>query len=146
MLPALEHFLTEDERSQLKGGPVGYLSVVGKNASEPAAYYAPEAVRFYLQQIPEGKWENKVTVRSGRWSRMFEPGIFISLISPTPLLMIVGDDDSVTLTDVQLAAYEHALQPKQLKLIKGGHFEPYINQFDEAAGAARDWFNLYLNN
>lgn len=146
MLPALEHFLTEDERSQLKGEPIRYLQVVSNSADERAAYYAPEAVNFYLQPIPKGKWENKVTVRSGRWGSLFEPGTFISRISPTPLLMIVGDDDRVTLTDVQLAAYERALQPKQLTLIKGGHFEPYINQFDEAAGAAGDWFNLYLNS
>jgi cephalosporin-C deacetylase-like acetyl esterase len=146
MLPALEHFLTEDERSQLKGEPVSYMKVVSDNASERAAYNAQDVMNFYLQPIPEGKWENKVTVRSTRWSRMYEPGIFISLISPTPLLMVVADEDRVTLTDVALAAYERALQPKQLKLIKGGHFEAYNNQFDDVARAARDWFDLYLNN
>lgn len=146
MLPALEHFLTEDERSQLKGEPARYMKVVSDNASERAAYYAQDVINFYLQPVPEGKWENKVTVRSARWGRMYVPDIFIPLISPTPLLMIIGDDDRVTLTDVQLAAYERALQPKQLKLIKGGHFDPYTNQFDEAAGEARDWFRLYLNN
>jgi hypothetical protein len=146
MQPELEHFLTEDERSQLKGEPTRYMKVVADATGERAAYSAPEVIDFYLQPIPEGKWENKVTVRSARWSRMYEPGIFIQAISPTPLLMIVADDDRVTLTDVALSAYERALPPKQLKLIKGGHFEPYNNQFEEAAQAALNWFHSYLNN
>jgi hypothetical protein len=146
MLPAFEQFLTEDERSQLKGEPTRYMKVVSDTTEERAAYYAPEVMDFYLQPMPEGKWENKVTVRSARWSRMYEPGIFIQAISPTPLLMIIAEEDRVTLTDVELSAYERALPPKQLKLIKGGHFEPYSNQFEDAAQAALNWFHSYLNN
>jgi fermentation-respiration switch protein FrsA (DUF1100 family) len=146
LLPALEAFLTDDERSRFKGEPINYMAVVAKDKSQRAAYYAPEVIDFYLQSLPENKWENKVTIRSAYWSRMYEPGAFMSLISPTPLLMIVADNDRVTLTDVELAAYERALQPKQLQLIKGGHFDPYLKQFEEAAGAALAWFNQYLNN
>jgi len=60
--------------------------------------------------------------------------------------MIVADNDRITLTDVELAAYERALQPKQLQLIKGGHFDPYLRQFEEASGAALTWFKQHLNN
>ena len=145
MIPVLEYFLTDDERSQFKGNPAKYMAVVSDDKSQRAAYYAPEVIDFYLQPMPQHKWENKVTIRSAFWSRMYEPGGFISLISPTPLLMIVADNDSVTLTDVELAAYERALQPKELLLIKGGHFDPYIKQFEEAASAALAWFNQHLN-
>ena len=143
--PALEAFLTDDERSQFRGEPANYIAVVAEDKSQRAAYYAPEVIDFYLQPLPQGKWENKVTVRSGFWSRIYEPGAFIPLISPTPLLMIVADEDRVTLTDVELAAYERALQPKQLKLIKGGHFAPYLKQFHQAAGEALAWFRQHLN-
>ncbi|HTD38986.1 MAG TPA: alpha/beta fold hydrolase [Mucilaginibacter sp.] len=146
LLPALEAFLADDERSWFKGDPINYMFVVAEDKSQRAAYYGPEVIDFYLQPIPQHKWENKVTVRSTYWSRMYEPGTFISLISPTPLLMIVADEDRVTLTDVELAAYERALQPKQLKLINGGHFDPYLKQFDQAAGAALVWFDQHLNN
>lgn len=60
------------------------------------------------------RWDNTVTVRSTRKARMCEPGVFIDRISPTPLLMIVGQQDTVTLTDTDLSAYNRALEPKQL--------------------------------
>ena len=43
-----------------------------------------------------------------------------------------------------LAAYERALEPKKLALLGGGHFEAYVEAFDEASGAARDWFVEHL--
>jgi fermentation-respiration switch protein FrsA (DUF1100 family) len=101
-------------------------------------------VQFYLSPVPEGVWENKVTVRSTRWSRMYAPGDFIDRVSPTPLLMVVADHDSVVGTDLALAAYEHALEPKRLAMIKGGHFDPYVDQFETASGAAIDWFSDHL--
>ena len=46
---------------------------------------------FYNRPVPDGVvYENKVTVRSTRAARMYEPAQFISRVSPTPLLMIVG--------------------------------------------------------
>jgi fermentation-respiration switch protein FrsA (DUF1100 family) len=58
--------------------------------------------------------------------------------------MIVGLHDTITVTDLELAAYERALQPKKLVTISGGHFDPYLDRFDQAAGAARDWFVEHL--
>ncbi|MFF0134448.1 hypothetical protein ACFYTG_54180 [Streptomyces mirabilis] len=54
--------------------------------------------------------------------RMYEPGAFVDRVSPTPLLMIVGKQDTVTLTDTALAAYNRALHPKELVMLSGGHF------------------------
>ncbi|MFF4401926.1 hypothetical protein [Streptomyces sp. NPDC001480] len=65
-------------------------------------------------------------------------------VSPTPLLMVVALGDAVTVTDLALAAYERALEPKRLQLIPGGHFDPYARQFDRASGAARAWFREHL--
>ena len=71
-----------------------------------------------------------MTVRSSRAARMYEPGTWIARVSPTPLLMIVGLHDTITVTDVELAAYERALQPKKLVTIRGGHFDPYLGRFE----------------
>jgi fermentation-respiration switch protein FrsA (DUF1100 family) len=60
--------------------------------------------------------------------------------------MVVGMKDTVTLTDLALDAYEKALQPKKLVTVDGGHFDPYVSQFDTAAGAARNWFTQHLNS
>jgi hypothetical protein len=119
-LPALEEALAEDERGQLRGEPPRYQAIVGTDPAVPAAYRSRDAVDFYLQPIPAGIWENKVTVRSTRAARMYEPGVWISRASPTPLLMVVALKDRVTITDLELAAYERALEPKKLVLIPGG--------------------------
>jgi fermentation-respiration switch protein FrsA (DUF1100 family) len=77
---------------------------------------------------------------------MYEPGTWISRVSPTPLLMIVARDDKITIADLALAGYERALEPKRLALIPGGHFDPYLDQFTLAEAAATGWFREHLLN
>jgi hypothetical protein len=40
-------------------------------------------------------------------------------VSPTPLLMIVGLGDAITLADIAPAAYEQALHPKFSSVVDG---------------------------
>jgi fermentation-respiration switch protein FrsA (DUF1100 family) len=143
---ALEAAFIDDERRRFRGDAPATQAVVGSDPATPAAYRAEDAIAFYNQPVPEGVWQNLMTVRSSRAARMYEPGPWISRVSPTPLLMVVGLHDTITLTDLALGAYESALRPKKLVTIDGGHFDPYLGQFDEAAGAARDWFIEHLSN
>lgn len=94
--------------------------------------------------MPPGAWENSATVRSARLARTYEPGHWVLRVSPTPLMMIIATADHVTLTDLELRAYEHALEPKQLVLIEGGHFDPYLGEFPRASAAAVSWFRQHL--
>jgi cephalosporin-C deacetylase-like acetyl esterase len=142
---ALEDAFAEDERAQARGEPPRYQAIVSADPAVPAAYRAPDAIDFYRQPIPEGIWENTVTVRSTRAARMYEPGVWIDRVSPTPLLMVVALHDTITLTDLALAAYERALEPKRLALIPGGHFDPYLSGFTQASHAARAWFREHLS-
>ena len=112
----------------------------------PAAYRSPDAIAFYNQPVPEGVWQNVMTVRSSRAARMYEPGTWISRVSPTPLLMIVGLNDTITVTDLALAAYERALQPKNSSPSPVATSTPISDRFDQAAGAARDWFIEHLSS
>jgi hypothetical protein len=91
------------------------------------------------------RWENSVTMRSTGLARMYEPGVWASRVSPTPLLMIVASHDTITLTDLALASYEQAFEPKKLVLIPGGHFDPYLSGFQISCGAAVDWFRQHLD-
>jgi len=135
----------EDDRAQFRGGSPALQAVVSSDPAVPAAYRSPDAIAFYTQPtMPDNVWHNSMTVRSSRAARMYEPGIWIDRVSPTPLLMVVGLQDTVTVTDLALAAYERALEPKKLVTISGGHFDPYQGRFDRAAGAARDWFTQHL--
>jgi uncharacterized protein len=143
-VPALEAAFTDDERARYRGESPATQAVVSADPCVPAAYRTPDAVAFYNQPVPEGVWQNVVTLRSTRAARMYEPGQWISRVSPTPLLLIVGLHDSITVTDLALAAYERALQPKKLVTIDGGHFDPYLGQFAQASAAACDWFTEHL--
>lgn len=143
-VPALEAAFADDERQQFHGAPPATQAVVSADPAVPAAYRSADAVAFYNQPAPEGVWENSVTLRSSRAARMYEPGIWVSRVSPTPLLMIVGLHDTITLTDTALRAYEQALEPKKLVTIDGGHFDPYLANFAEASGAAITWFTEHL--
>lgn len=144
LVPALEEGFAEEERSAARGEPVRYQQIVSSDPAVHASYYSSDAVDFYLQELPEGVWENRVTVRSTRMARMYEPGQFIRRVSPTPLLMIVAEADYLTVTDVALEAYEEALEPKKLILIPGGHFDPYRSQFERAGAGALEWFRKHL--
>jgi uncharacterized protein len=74
----------------------------------------------------------------------YEPGSYIGLISPTPLMMIVALSDHLTVSDLAIAAYERAHEPKRLVLMRGGHFDAYVEGFDQSAGPACEWFRTYL--
>jgi cephalosporin-C deacetylase-like acetyl esterase len=141
---ALEHLFDDDERAQFRGEPPRRQQVVGDDPSVPASYRSKDAISFYLQPLPPGAWMNEVTVRSGRLARMYEPGAWIARVSPTPLLMIVALADHITLTDLQLNAYEQTLEPKKLVTIDGGHFDPYLKQFAATSTAAVCWFRQHL--
>jgi hypothetical protein len=110
----------------------------------PAAYHSRDTIDFYLQPIPSGLWDNEITLRSTRKARMYEPGAWISRVSPTPMLMIVAKDDRLTVADLALAAYQRALEPKRVALLPGGHFDPYLGQFTRAEAAATAWFREHL--
>ncbi|QRY46074.1 alpha/beta hydrolase [Mycolicibacterium boenickei] len=141
---AMEAGFADDERARFRGEPPALQAVVGDDPAVPAAYRSPDAIAFYTQPTPGNVWQNLMTVRSSRAARMYEPGTWIDRVSPTPLLMVVGLQDTVTVTDLALAAYERALEPKKLVTVAGGHFDPYLGDFAEAGGAAVDWFIQHL--
>lgn len=139
-----QRFITDD-RDRHAGRPPAKQRVVATNDSEHAVYRSHDARAFYLQALPEpAHWDNTVTVRSSRAASMYEPGQWVSRVSPTPLMMIVALDDVVTLTDTALRAYEQALQPKALVTYPGGHFAAYAEHFDIASSAALNWFATHL--
>lgn len=141
---ALEEAFADDDRAQARGEAPGYQAIVSADPAVPASYRAPDAIDFYLQPIPDGRWQNTVTVRSTRAARMYEPGGWIGRVSPTPLLVVVALNDTITVTDLALAAYERALEPKRLELAPGGHFDVYLSNFAKASGAASAWFREHL--
>jgi fermentation-respiration switch protein FrsA (DUF1100 family) len=143
-LAALEACFINDDRRQFRGEPLATQAVVSADSAVPGSYRAAEAIAFYNQPVPEGVWQNVVTVRSTRAARMYEPGAWVSRVSPTPLMIIAALADTITITELALAAYERALQPKRLVTVPGGHFGPYLGAVAESSNAACNWFIEHL--
>ena len=143
-IAALEEFFNDDQRTQLRGEPPRTQKLVDQDPNVPAQFHAPDLVKFFSQDVPSGMWHNEITVQSSRRARMYEPGNWISRVSPTPLLIIAATHDTVAATDLVLTAYERALEPKSLIFIPGGHFAAYEEAFETASQAAIHWFKKHL--
>jgi hypothetical protein len=59
--------------------------------------------------------------------RSYCPAFHIHHISPTPLLMTLAKKDTLCPIAIGLEAYSRALEPKELQILPGGHFDGYIN-------------------
>ena len=144
-LPLIRARFDADREARFNGAQPEMLAVFGDRGSF-AALPSPEEWEFVQGGGILGTklWLNQVTLRSAEMMMEYEPIAFIERVSPTPLLMIVVTADIVTPTDLALEAYQRALEPKKLLLVKGGHMEVYGNQFELGAAAARDWLVEHL--
>jgi uncharacterized protein len=141
----LDAAFVDDQRGQFRGEDPRRQKFVDPDPTVTAAYHSQDTIDFfYDQDIPDGLWTNEVTLQSTRKARAYQPGAFITRVSPTPLLMVVATDDTTAPTDLALGAYEQALQPKALHLIDGGHYAPYRDRLDESVTAATEWFLTHL--
>lgn len=103
-----------------------------------------ESLDWFRSSDHNERWVNKVSTLSHDMVGEYEPGDYIHRIAPTPLLMIVADHDVRCCTDLQLAAFARAREPKRLVLFKGGHYDGYVQHFDLVATQSRKWFEEHL--
>lgn len=135
----------QDRIGRLNGQDPMMKRLVG--AAEDNTIYPTQEARDYYEGAAQlsPHFRNEVTFRSTEYSRMYEPGIYMAQISPTPLLLVVALNDVVTPTDLILIAYERALQPKKLFTVNGGHFSVYLEHFEQTSRQAVDWFLEHLS-
>ena len=136
-----------DREARYQGKEPEMVPVVNDDPLGPAALPTPDSFEWFTAtgQSRAPAWRNEVTLRSVELLTEYEPGIYIERISPTPLMMVVGAADHLTVADEALAAFGRAMEPKQLVLLPGGHFDAYTGDFDTAAGEAADWFARHLS-
>lgn len=145
LVPELLARFEADRSARFRGEPPMMLPAVSDDPTVACAMAGRDGYTFFTEtQAFAPNWRNEITLRSAELARENEPGIYIARISPTPLLMIVADNDVLTASDLCLEAYQRALPPKRLLTIPGGHFDPYIKHFESTSGAARDWFTEHL--
>jgi uncharacterized protein len=145
LLGPLRVQLDADRDARFRGEAPAMIPVVASDPQAPSALPTAESYQFFIETHERAKaWRNEVTLRTLEMLMEYEPGSYIAKISPTPLMMIVAANDTLAVADLAIAAFNEALEPKRIVLLEGGHFEAYVNDFDKAANAARDWFKTHL--
>lgn len=127
--------LAADRDGRARGEPAG-VTVAAIPGSETAEW--AEAVD------KDGTYGNEITVRSLDLLRGYEPISFMGRIAPTPLLMIVADQDTQTPVAWQQEAFALAGEPKKLLTLSGRHYDPYTLLLQQSRQAALDWFQEHL--
>jgi hypothetical protein len=145
LIAPTRQMFADDREARYRGEPPAMIPVVAEEG-QPCALPTADSYDWFTEtgQHIAPSWRNEVTLRSVEMFTEYEPGAYISRISPTPLLMVVAVGDHLTVSDLAIAAYEKAREPKRLELLSGMHFEAYVKDFEHAGGAARDWFTEHL--
>ena len=138
--------LAQDRLARYGGEESARIPVVAPEG-EPSALPTPDSYEWFTQTGDNiaPSWRNEVSLESMEKFLEYSPAANIHRISPTPLLMIVAGNDTLTPTDLAVAAYERALEPKALVITGGAHFDAYTEPgLSETAIPAVDWFERYL--
>ena len=143
---ALEAQFHADRTGRAAGEAPAMIPVVAADPTAPSALPTSNSYTWFTETAASRapSWRNEVTLRTLEYGLGYEPGSYIGLISPTPLLLIVALKDHLAVSDLAIAAYERAYEPKKLVLLPGGHFDAYIAEFDQSSGPAVEWFRAHL--
>jgi uncharacterized protein len=145
-IAAVQAQFAADRQARYAGKAPAMIPVVAQDPMAPCALATPDSWQWFTEtgKTRAPAWRNEVTLRSVEMFTEYEPGAYIEWVSPTPLMMVVAAGDHLTVSDEALAAYSRALEPKRLVLLRGGHFDAYVKDFDSASAPARDWFVEHL--
>ncbi len=137
-----------DREARYTGAAPAMIPVITSEANGVAALPTADSWQWFTEtaKTRAPSWRNQVTLRTVEMLGEYEPGSYIDRISPTPLLMLIADSDHLAVADEAFAAYNRALEPKRLVILKGGHFDAYVEAFEQTSGAARDWFVEHLTS
>jgi len=127
---AMNDAFEADRLGRAAGKDVIKIPNIDKDPLKPSALPTPDCYEFFSAWEQKSKWVNEITVKSVECLRANNPSHYIHRIAPTPLLMVVATNDSVTPPDLALQAYSRALEPKELHILSGaGHFDVYSGPY-----------------
>lgn len=136
----------EDRRARARGQAPAMIDVVNEDPMAPCALPGPDSHAWFTgtAMLRAPSFVNSCTLRSIERFSEYQPGAFLRLIAPTPLLMCVASGDVLTPTKIAIDGFADAREPKKLVVLPGGHFDAYINGFDISSAVQRDWFTTHL--
>jgi len=146
---AIGELLLQDRVARYRSGAVNYLKIVSPGG-EPSVLPGREAYDEYtkLAAHPPGgeqDWFNGLTVESLEKLLEFDPVNPVFLVSPTPLLLMAAEHDSLLPVEAIRDTYKRAGEPKALTVLPIHHFEIYREPWlSRAADEEIGWFQKYL--
>jgi fermentation-respiration switch protein FrsA (DUF1100 family) len=141
-----QDMFNDDRDARFRGEAPVLVPAVNEDPLGPAAMPTPDSYRWFTETHEERapSWRNEITLRSVEMLREYSPDAVVERIAPTPLLVLIAENDVLTPTELALATYQKAREPKKLVLLPGGHFDAYVKGFDASMVPARDWFLEHL--
>ncbi len=133
------HELADDQRDRAAGKEPRYLDFESPDAEDDAA--ADQEYQATWGQEERRNYQGRVTLQTYRPTALTDMTALMPLIAPTPLLMLIADNDVLP---GQRQAFDAAREPKSLVELKGHHYSLYTTAKPEAIAHARDWFVRHL--
>jgi fermentation-respiration switch protein FrsA (DUF1100 family) len=136
----------EDRARRFAGEEPARIQMMNGDPDGEAAMPNREGSAWFAGIDPDDLegFRNDVTLRSIEMFWEYEPALLVDQVSPTPLMMVVMDEDVLTQTDAAYRTYELALQPKRLVSLPGGHFEIYNRHLEKALELSASFFAEHL--
>ncbi len=138
--------LVKDRTQRFENGTVNYVKIVGL-PGELSALSAPDAYEAMTRNaVGAPNWINQVTLESLENYIEYVPTASIELISPTPLLMVLAEQDSLIPVELARAAFDRAGAPKELQVYPCRHFDVYETEpwFSKAVSSMVEWYTEHL--
>ena len=140
--------LQRDRTERYATGRPSYLNVVSAQ-KEPCVIPGQEAYDEYQALVRDSPkqpptWRNEVTLESLEKIREFDPVHTIPLLSPTPLLIVAGQHDSLVPVEVLREVRKRAGGHAALKELPVRHFEIYSEPWrSRVASEEIDWLKQF---
>ncbi|MFV0458860.1 MAG: alpha/beta hydrolase [Actinomycetales bacterium] len=135
-----------DRQARFRGEEPAMIDVVNQDPMAPSALPTADSYEWFIgtHELRAPSFVNSCTLRSVERFSEYQPGAYLRLIAPTPLLMCVAEDDVLTPTKIAIDGFAEAREPKKLVVLPGGHFDAYVKGFDISCGVQLDWFTRHL--
>lgn len=136
----------EDRRARARGEAPAMIDVVNEDPMAPSALPTPDSYEWFIgtHRLRAPSFVNTCTLRSVERFSEYQPGAYLRLIAPTPLLMCVAANDVLTPNKIAIDGFQEAREPKKLVVLPGGHFDAYVKGFEISSAVQLDWFSTHL--
>ncbi len=131
--------LAQDRRDRALGEQPRYIEFGEADPSTPAGSY-----KATFGDEERRNDHARVTLRSFEQTLAHDIRHLVPLIAPTPLRMILADQDTTCPFPIALEAYVSAREPKSLVVLPGHHYSLYTTWKDVAISVAREFFVEHL--